>query len=41
MCGERIIYTTSPDPYCSVIKYHFNEKGMDYKEVDVGRNEEV
>ena len=29
----------SSDPYCSVIKQHFDEAGMDYKEVDIGRNE--
>ena len=39
MCRKREIYTTSPDTYCSVIKQYFNEKGIDYKEVDVGKNE--
>ncbi|MCX5905114.1 MAG: hypothetical protein NTV89_16950, partial [Proteobacteria bacterium] len=39
MCRKRKIYTTSPDTYCSVIKQYFNEKGIDYKEVDIGRNE--
>ena len=39
MCRERKIYTTSSDPYCSLIKQHFNEKGFDYQEVDISRNE--
>lgn len=39
MCRERKIYTTSSDPYCSVIKQHFAAAGIDYKEVDIGRNE--
>ena len=39
MCRERKIYTTSSDPYCSVIKQHFDAAGIDYKEVDIGRNE--
>ena len=39
MCRVRKVYTTSSDQYCSVIKQHFDEAGMDYKEVDIGRNE--
>jgi glutaredoxin len=39
MCRKREIYTTSPDTYCSVIKQYFNEKGIDYREVDIGKNE--
>ena len=39
MCRKRKIYTTSSDPYCSVIKQHFDAAGMDYQEVDIGRNE--
>jgi glutaredoxin len=39
MCRERKIYTTSSDPYCNVIKQHFDEAGVDYKEVDIDRNE--
>jgi len=39
MCRERKVYTTSADPYCKFIKQHFNEKGIDYQEVDIGRNE--
>jgi glutaredoxin len=39
MCRERKMYTTSSDPYCSVIKQHFDAAGIDYKEVDIGRNE--
>ena len=39
MCRERKMYTTSSDPYCSVIKQHFDASGIDYNEVDVGRNE--
>jgi glutaredoxin len=39
MCRERKMYTTSSDPYCNLIKQHFNEKGFDYQEVDISRNE--
>jgi len=39
MCRERKMYTTSSDPYCSFIKHHFNEKGVDYQEVDISMNE--
>jgi glutaredoxin len=39
MCRERKVYTTSTDPYWMFIKQHFNEKGIDYKEVDINRNE--
>ena len=39
MCRERKMYTTSSDPVCSVIKQHFDAAGIDYKEVDIGRNE--
>ena len=39
MCRERKLYTTSSDPYCRFVKQHFNEKGIDYKEVDISRNE--
>jgi glutaredoxin len=39
MSRERKMYTMSSDPYCSVIKQYFNEKGIDYSEVDVGINE--
>ena len=39
MCRERILYTTDEDPYCRFIKKFFNEKGLDYKEVDISRDE--
>ena len=39
MCTERKMYTTSSDPVCSVIKKHFDAAGIDYNEVDVGKNE--
>jgi glutaredoxin len=39
MCRERKVYTTSSDPYCSVIKQHFDETGIAYQEVDISRNE--
>ena len=39
MSRERKMYTMSSDPYCSVIKQYFNEKNIDYKEVDISRNE--
>jgi len=39
MCRERKIYMTSSDPYSSLIKQHFHEKGIDYKEVDISRSE--
>jgi len=39
MSRERKMYTMSSDPYCSVIKQYFYEKGIDYREVDVGKNE--
>ena len=39
MCRERKMYTTSSDPYCIVIKQHFDEAGIAYQEVDIGRNE--
>jgi glutaredoxin len=39
MCRERKVYTTSSDPYCRVIKQYFDEKNIDYKEVDISRNE--
>ena len=39
MCRERKVYTTSPDLYCRFIKQYLNEKGIDYKEVDISRNE--
>ena len=39
MCRKRKIYTMSPDTYCSVIKQYFNEKDIDYREVDIGKNE--
>jgi glutaredoxin len=39
MCRERKVYTTFADPYCRFIKQHFNEKGIAYQEVDIGRNE--
>ena len=39
MCRERKMYTMSSDPYCSVIKQHFDAAGMNYQEVDIGRNE--
>ena len=39
MCREIKVYTTSSDPYCRVIKQHFDEAGIDYNEVDIGRNE--
>ena len=39
MCRERKMYTTSSDPVCSAIKQHFDAAGIDYNEVDVGRNE--
>ena len=39
MCRERKVYTTSSDPYCRFIKQHFNEKGIAYQEVDIGRIE--
>jgi glutaredoxin len=39
MCRVRKIYTTSSDPYCSVIKQHFDAAGMNYQEVDIGRDE--
>ena len=38
MCRERKVYTMSSDPYCSVIKQHFDAAGIHYKEVDIGRN---
>jgi hypothetical protein len=37
MCRERKIYSTSSDPYCNLIKRHFNEKGFDYQDVDISR----
>ena len=39
MCRERKIYTASTDPYCRFIKQYFNKKGLNYKEVDISRNE--
>jgi glutaredoxin len=39
MCRERKVYTASADPYCRFIKQHFNETGIAYQEVDIGRNE--
>lgn len=39
MCRERKVYTTPSDPYCRVIKQHLDEAGIDYKEVDISRNE--
>jgi glutaredoxin len=38
MCRERKVYTTSADPYCRFVKQHFNEKGIAYQEVDIGRH---
>ncbi len=40
MCRERKLYTASSDPYCRFIAQYFNENGIDYKEVDISRNED-
>jgi len=40
MCRERKLYTASTDPYCRFIKQYFNENNVDYKEVDICRDEE-
>ncbi len=40
MCRERKLYTTAKDPYCRFIKKFFHEKGLDYKEVDISKNED-
>jgi len=39
MCRERKVYTSSSDPYWRVIKQLFDEASIDYKEVDISRDE--
>ncbi len=40
MAKKVKVYSTKTCPYCVQVKEYFDDKGVEYEEIDVGENEE-